>query len=51
MVIAYEPVWARSTDKLITPEMVQEKHSEIRKWLGKNVSTEAEQQLRIIYGG
>jgi len=51
VVIAYEPVWAIGTGKTATPEIAQETHAEIREWLGKNVSKEAEQQTRILYGG
>lgn len=42
IVIAYEPVWAIGTGKVATPEVAQETHAEIREWLGKNVSAEAQ---------
>ena len=42
IVIAYEPVWAIGTGKTATPEIAQETHAEIREWLGKNVSAEAQ---------
>ena len=42
IVIAYEPVWAIGTGKVATPEVAQETHAEIREWLGKNVSKEAQ---------
>ena len=42
IVIAYEPVWAIGTGKTATPEIAQETHAEIRDWLGKNVSAEAQ---------
>ena len=51
IVIAYEPVWAIGTGKTATPEIAQETHAEIREWLGKNVSAEAQQSVRILYGG
>jgi len=51
IVIAYEPVWAIGTGKTATPEIAQETHAEIREWLGTNVSTEARDQVRILYGG
>ena len=51
VVIAYEPVWAIGTGKTATPEIAQETHAEIREWLGKNVSKEAQDSVRILYGG
>lgn len=42
IVIAYEPVWAIGTGKTATPEIAQETHAQIREWLGKNVSAEAQ---------
>jgi len=51
IVIAYEPVWAIGTGKTATPEIAQETHAQIREWLGKNVSKEARDSVRILYGG
>ena len=51
VVIAYEPVWAIGTGKTATPEIAQETHAEIREWLGKNVSKQAQDSVRILYGG
>jgi triosephosphate isomerase len=51
IVIAYEPVWAIGTGKTATPEIAQETHAEIREWLAANVSKDAAQQVRILYGG
>ena len=51
IVIAYEPVWAIGTGKTATPEMAQEVHEGIRKWISENVSAEVAQGIRIIYGG
>lgn len=51
IVIAYEPVWAIGTGKTATPEMAQEVHQGIRKWINENVSQEVAQRIRIIYGG
>lgn len=51
IVIAYEPVWAIGTGKVATPEVAQATHAEIREWLGKNVSAEAMNSVRILYGG
>merc|ERR1719230_2441620 len=35
VVIAYEPVWAIGTGKTATPEMAQETHKAIRKFIGE----------------
>ncbi|KAI9709586.1 MAG: triosephosphate isomerase [Bogoriella megaspora] len=51
IVIAYEPIWAIGTGKVATTEQAQEVHAAIRQWLGKEVSAEAAEQTRIIYGG
>ena len=51
IVIAYEPVWAIGTGKVATTEQAQEVHAAIRKWLGENVSKEAAEATRVIYGG
>ena len=51
IVIAYEPVWAIGTGKTATPEIAQETHAEIREWLVANVSKEAADSVRILYGG
>jgi len=51
VVIAYEPVWAIGTGKTATPEMAQEVHADIRKWMHENVSEGVSHSIRIIYGG
>ena len=51
LVIAYEPVWAIGTGKVATKEQAQEVHAAIRKWLADEVSGEAAENTRIIYGG
>ncbi|CAI7582073.1 unnamed protein product [Penicillium pancosmium] len=51
VVVAYEPVWAIGTGKVATTEQAQQVHAEIRKWLGATVSKEAQDTVRIIYGG
>lgn len=51
LVIAYEPVWAIGTGKVATKEQAQEVHAAIRKWLADEVSKEAAEDVRIIYGG
>lgn len=49
--IAYEPVWAIGTGLTATPEMAQETHADIRKWVSDNVSPEIAKAVRIQYGG
>ncbi len=51
IVIAYEPVWAIGTGKTASPEQAQEVHDQLREWLGKNVSKDAAEKTRILYGG
>ena len=51
IVIAYEPVWAIGTGKTASPEQAQEVHAQLREWLGKNVSKDAAEKTRILYGG
>lgn len=51
IVVAYEPVWAIGTGKVATTEQAQEVHAAIRQWIGKEVSQEAADKTRIIYGG
>jgi len=49
--IAYEPVWAIGTGKTATPEMAQETHAGIRKWMAENVGEDVAKAVRIQYGG
>jgi triosephosphate isomerase len=49
--IAYEPVWAIGTGLTATPEMAQETHAQIRKWIADNVSEDVAAKTRIQYGG
>jgi triosephosphate isomerase (TIM) len=51
IVVAYEPVWAIGTGKVATPEQAQAAHESVRAWLAKNVSQEAAEKTRILYGG
>ncbi|KAF2733613.1 Triosephosphate isomerase [Polyplosphaeria fusca] len=51
IVIAYEPIWAIGTGKVATTEQAQEVHAAIREWLKKEVSSEAAEKTRILYGG
>ena len=44
-------VWAIGTGLTATPEMAQETHADIRKWLSQNVSPAVASAMRIQYGG
>ncbi|KAL8716914.1 MAG: hypothetical protein Q9181_008380, partial [Wetmoreana brouardii] len=48
---AARPLTAIGTGKVATTEQAQEVHAEIRKWLSSNISKEASDNTRIIYGG
>ncbi|WP_448214031.1 triose-phosphate isomerase [Colwellia sp. MEBiC06753] len=50
IVIAYEPVWAIGTGKTASPQMAQETHENIRKFLANNNETVAN-KTPILYGG
>ena len=51
IIIAYEPVWAIGTGKTATPEIAQETHQFIRKYLEENYGKEVSQDIFILYGG
>ena len=51
IVIAYEPVWAIGTGKTASPEVAQEAHEYIRKWVQTNAGDSVAHATRIIYGG
>ncbi|CAN9267949.1 unnamed protein product [Alternaria alternata] len=51
IVVAYEPIWAIGTGKVATTEQAQEVHAALREWLEKEVSPEASEKTRILYGG
>ncbi|KAF1847255.1 Triosephosphate isomerase [Cucurbitaria berberidis CBS 394.84] len=51
IVVAYEPIWAIGTGKVATTAQAQEVHAAIREWLKKEVSSEAAEKTRILYGG
>ena len=51
IVVAYEPIWAIGTGKVASTQQAQEVHAAIREFLGKEVSSEAAENTRIIYGG
>ena len=51
IVIAYEPVWAIGTGKTATPEIAEDTHQFVRKWITDNIGAEVSQKIRIQYGG
>ncbi len=51
VIIAYEPVWAIGTGKTATPEMAQEVHHFIRRWLIENFGHNTGETIRTLYGG
>jgi triosephosphate isomerase len=51
VILAYEPVWAIGTGKTATPEMAQEVHLFIRRWLIENFDHHTGETVRILYGG
>ena len=50
-VIAYEPVWAIGTGKTASPEQAEEVHSDLRKMIENQYTSQIAQQVRIQYGG
>ena len=51
IIVAYEPVWAIGTGRTATPEQAQEMHAFIRRVFAERVSSQAAEELRILYGG
>jgi triosephosphate isomerase (TIM) len=51
IILAYEPVWAIGTGRTASPEIAQEVHSAIRKWLSEKFGSETAQTVRVLYGG
>merc|ERR1712083_922210 len=51
IVIAYEPVWAIGAGKTATPEMAQETHAAIRKFVAASCGQAVADKVRIQYGG
>jgi triosephosphate isomerase (TIM) len=51
IIVAYEPVWAIGTGKTATPQIAQEVHSMIRRWLAGRYGGELAASIRILYGG
>ena len=50
-VIAYEPVWAIGTGKTASPQQAEEVHSDLRKLLENQYTSQIAQEVRIQYGG
>ena len=51
MILAYEPVWAIGTGKTATPEMAEETHQAIRKFVAEKFGKDAADTVVIQYGG
>jgi triosephosphate isomerase len=51
IIVAYEPVWAIGTGKTATPEIAEEVHLMIRKWLAGRYTSKVADAVRILYGG
>ncbi|AET38376.1 triose-phosphate isomerase TPI1 Ecym_2666 [Eremothecium cymbalariae DBVPG len=51
IVIAYEPVWAIGTGLAATADDAQDIHHSIREFLAEQLSREAADKIRILYGG
>ena len=51
IVVAYEPIWAIGTGRTATPAQAEEVHQSIRGQLAKLFSSDAADQVRILYGG
>jgi len=51
LVVAYEPVWAIGTGEVATPEDAQEVCGAIRRQVEETYSSEAAEQVRVLYGG
>ena len=51
IILAYEPVWAIGTGRTATPEQAQEMHAFIRRVFRAEYTSEAADDLRILYGG
>ena len=50
-VIAYEPVWAIGTGKTASPDQAEEVHSDLRKMIENQYTSQIAQEVRIQYGG
>ena len=51
LIIAYEPIWAIGTGKVASSETADEACGYIRELIRKLYSSEAADQIRILYGG
>jgi triosephosphate isomerase len=50
-ILILTPHRAIGTGKVATTEQAQEVHKAIREWMAKEVSSEAAEKTRILYGG
>ena len=51
LILAYEPVWAIGTGKTATPEVAEETHKFIRKFIADKFGAETAEAIIIQYGG
>jgi triosephosphate isomerase len=52
LILAYEPVWAIGTGKSATPDMAQEMHAHIKKFLHNQNTTQSNARtIKVLYGG
>lgn len=51
VVVAYEPVWAIGTGQTATPDIAEEVHAFVRKWLAERFGEAVAGATRILYGG
>jgi len=50
-VIVYEPLWAMGTGIIASADQTQDACEFLRGWVTTNISVEAGEQVRIVYGG
>ncbi len=51
LVFAYEPVWAIGTGRTATPEIAEDAHKLIRRFIGESLGSDLAGTTRILYGG
>ena len=51
LVFAYEPVWAIGTGRTATPELAEDAHKAIRRFISDSLGPDLANRTRILYGG
>ena len=51
LVFAYEPVWAIGTGRTATPQIAEDAHKLIRRFIAESLGEDRAQTTRILYGG